>query len=260
MRYFVKLLKIVYSVFSMLVFIGLMLLLMPAVIIASFFGKLNGGNFIYRVCRIWSDIWFFCTGVFPKIIYEAEHDRTKQYIFVSNHISYFDIPMIFKVIRRQNICILGKFELSKVPIFGFIYRNAVVMVNRESTASRAKSVLQLKSVIKKGISVFIYPEGTFNITNQPLKDFYDGAFRIAIETETPIKPMLFLDTYDRMNYKSIFSITPGKCRAVFLPEVSVEGRDIDQLPILKQKVFDSMETALIKYKASWIKQTGLVGK
>ena len=59
------------------------------------------------------------------------------------------------------------------------------------------------------------------MTNKPLKEFYDGAFRLAMETHTPIKPVLFLDTYDRMNYKSMFSLTPGKCRIVYLEEISV---------------------------------------
>jgi 1-acyl-sn-glycerol-3-phosphate acyltransferase len=42
----------------------------------------------------------------------------------------------------------------------------------------------------------MFPEGTFNETNAPLKDFYDGAFRIAIETKTAVKPVLFLDAYE----------------------------------------------------------------
>ena len=80
--------------------------------------------------------------------------------------------------------------MSKVPVFGFIYRNAIVTVDRSSTGNRAKSVRILKSIIKKGISVLVFPEGTFNMTNQPLKEFYDGAFRVAIETQTPVKPVL----------------------------------------------------------------------
>ena len=49
----------------------------------------------------------------------------------------------------------------------------------------------------------VFPEGTFNMTTQPLKEFYDGAFRVAIETQTPVKPVLFLDAYSRMHYESI---------------------------------------------------------
>ena len=98
----------------------------------------------------------------------------------------------------------------------------------------------------------VFPEGTFNETGKPLKEFYDGAFRIAIEMQTPIKPVLFLDTYDRMHYKSMFSLTPGRCRIVYLDEIPVEGYTTADIAQLKQKVFYAMEAKLIQYKGSWI--------
>jgi 1-acyl-sn-glycerol-3-phosphate acyltransferase len=148
---------------------------------------------------------------------------------------------------------LGKVEMSGIPLFGFIYRKAIVAVDRSSAVNRAESVRILKSIISKGISVLVFPEGTFNMTNKPLKDFYDGAFRLAIETQTAVKPVLFLDTYDRMHYQSIFSLTPGKCRILYLEEIPVEGLQIDDVPWLKQKVYGIMEKKLIEYNVSWIK-------
>ena len=123
--------------------------------------------------------------------------------------------MIMKAIRKQHFRILGKSEMAKIPVFGFFYRNAVVMVDRSSAEKRARSVKILKSVIRKGISVVIAPEGTFNFTTKPLKEFYDGAFRIAIETQTPIKPILFLDCNDRLNNTSnAGSFSPSSARAI----------------------------------------------
>jgi 1-acyl-sn-glycerol-3-phosphate acyltransferase len=122
------------------------------------------------------------------------------------------------------------------------------MVDRESDAGRTKSVQQLKRVLAKNISVVIAPEGTFNMTNKPLKEFYNGAFKIAVETNTPIQPVLFLDAFDRLNYNSIFSLTPGRSRAVFLPEI-LPGTD---MLLLKLKVYDEMEKALVRYKVSWV--------
>ena len=98
----------------------------------------------------------------------------------------------------------------------------------------------------------MFPEGTFNETQYPLKDFYDGAFRIAIETQTPVKPVLFIDAYDRLHYKSILSLTPGISRSVFLDEISVEGLTLRDVQMLKQKTYDIMEDALVRYRASWI--------
>ena len=96
----------------------------------------------------------------------------------------------------------------------------------------------MRSILQKKISILVFPEGTFNMTHQPLKEFYDGAFRLAIETQTPIKPVLFLDTYDRLQYAKVFSLTPGKCRVVFLNEVTVAGLKISDAKNLKEKVFD----------------------
>ena len=110
----------------------------------------------------------------------------------------------------------------------------------------------MRSVLKKGISIIVFPEGTFNMTPNPLKDFYDGAFRVAIETQMPVKPILFLNTYDRMNYKSIFSLNPGKSRAIFLEEILVEGLTQKDVAMLKQKIYDLMDRKLREYKATWI--------
>ena len=143
--------------------------------------------------------------------------------------------------------------MSKVPIFGFIYRNAIVTVDRSSQANRANSVRILKSVISKGISVLVFPEGTFNMTTEPLKEFYDGAFRVAIETQTPVKPVLFLDAYRRMPYESLFLMTPGQSRIVYLEEISVKGYAATDVEKLKQEVYVIMEKKLIEYGAAWRK-------
>ena len=207
---------------------------------------------IYRLCMLWGDIWFLLVFIVHKKIVESPHDKTKQYIFVTNHISYLDSAVLVKA-YRQPVRPLGKVEMAKVPLFGFIYRKAIVTVDRSSTENRAESIRILKSIISKGISVMVFPEGTFNMTNKPLKEFYDGAFRLAIETQTPVKPVLFLDTYRRMNYKSIFSMKPGRCRIVYLTEVRVDGLKIDDVQELKRKVYKIMEEKLIAYKAAWIK-------
>jgi 1-acyl-sn-glycerol-3-phosphate acyltransferase len=233
-------------------FDAIMLVIFPFVIIASFFGRIKGGNMILRLCMLWADIWFPLIFIFPKKIFEAQHDKKRPYIFVSNHISYLDAALLVKA-YRQPIRPLGRIELSRVPVFGFIYRNAIVTVDRSSAVNRSKSVMILKSIIRKGISVMVFPEGTFNMTNKPLKEFYDGAFRVAIETQTPIKPVLFLDTYSRMHYKNILSLTPGRCRIVYLNEIPVEGLTIADLTKLKDKVYAIMENKLREYKVAWIK-------
>jgi 1-acyl-sn-glycerol-3-phosphate acyltransferase len=98
----------------------------------------------------------------------------------------------------------------------------------------------------------VFPEGTFNTTHQPLKDFYDGAFKVAIESNTAVKPVLFLDGYDRMPFEKLFSLNPGISRSVFLEEISTDGLTVEDVPLLRQKVYGLMERKLKEYNASWI--------
>lgn len=252
MRYIARPFQFLFTVYAFIPFTAFLLLIFPVVVVASFFGKIKGGNFIYKLCHAWTDFVMLMLGIFHRNIFEAPHDRSRQFVFVFNHISFLDIPVIFKAIRGQYFRVLGKAEMARVPLFGFIYKNAVVMVERDNPQKRAISVKQLKSVLKRDISIVISPEGTFNMTGKPLKEFYDGAFKIAIETQTPIKPVLILDAYDRMHYRSVFTLNPGRSRSVYLEEVSVQGLTLDDVAFLREKVYKRMEEGLIKYKASWI--------
>lgn len=223
-----------------------MMIVFPFVLIASVFG-IKGGNFIYQLCKLWAQVWYYTVGIFHKEIYEVAHNRHKQYIFVANHVSYLDIPPVVLAIH-QSFRALGKYEMVKIPIFGWIYKVAVIQVNRSNAENRAKSVRALKAALNKGLSIVMFPEGTFNETEKPLKDFFDGAFRIAIETQTPIKPLLLPDTLDRLHYSSIFSLTPGKNRVIYLEEISVEGLSAKDLDFLKQKVYHAMDEGLRRYR------------
>jgi 1-acyl-sn-glycerol-3-phosphate acyltransferase len=241
-----------YTIYALFWFILFTLLAFPLVLIFSFFGKRRGGNMIWSMAKIWADCWYFLLGIRHENIFESAYNSSGNYIFLANHISYMDIPSIFKAIRKQPVRVLGKEEIKKIPVFGYIYSQGAVMVDRGNTERRAKSVRILKSLLKHHISVFIFPEGTFNETGKPLKTFYDGAFRIAIETQTPIKPVLFLDNYTIMNYKSLLGLKHAKSRAVFLEEISPEGYTLKQISLYKKKVFDLMEDKLKFYHAAWI--------
>jgi 1-acyl-sn-glycerol-3-phosphate acyltransferase len=244
----------VYVVYAFLLFAVLMIPVFIWALFAMFFGRIRSGNMIYSACIVWADIWCFCIGINHRNIFKGKHLKHRSFIYVSNHISYLDSALIPKTLRHP-VRPLGKVEMSKIPIFGFIYKKVIVSVDRSSVANRARSVEELKAMLRNGISILVFPEGTFNMTHQPLKHFYDGAFRIAIETGTSIRPMLLLDTYDRMHYNSIFSLNPGKSRALFLEEVPVTGLTLDDVSSLRQKVYDRMEEAILHYKASWAVRT-----
>ena len=123
------------------------------------------------------------------------------------------------------------------------------MVDRSDPDKRAQSLRNLKAALEKHISIFLFPEGTFSMTEDyPLKSFYNGAFKLAIEMKVPIQPVLLIDSIDRMHYSSVFSLTPGKHRVVYLKTVEVSGYTMDKMEDLKDLVFQQMEEGLRRYR------------
>jgi len=253
MNVIVRFLQAIYCLYAFILFVTIMLILFPFVITASFFGRIRGGNAIFGICRVWAALWFPLIFIYPRRSFKVPHNRSKPYIFVINHQSLLDAALL-PAAFHQHVRPLGKVEMSKIPIFGFIYRKAIVTVDRNDATNRAQSIRILKSIIGKGISVLIFPEGTYNETKLPLKDFYNGAFRVAIETQTPIKPVLFLDACERMQHQNVFSLNPGKCRIIFLDEIPVSGLVISDTEELKWKVYEIMERRLGEYRKSNLKR------
>jgi 1-acyl-sn-glycerol-3-phosphate acyltransferase len=159
-----------------------------------------------------------------------------------------DIPPIVQL-KHQPIRPLGKFESSKIPIFGWVYRAAVIMVDRSSPEKRAKSLRNLKAALHKKTSIFIFPEGTFSMTSKkPMKSFFNGAFKLAIEMQVPIQPILMIDAVDRMHFDSVFSLTPGPNRVVYLETVDVSNYGMDDIEKLKNEVYELMDAGLKRYR------------
>jgi 1-acyl-sn-glycerol-3-phosphate acyltransferase len=241
-----KILKFLFSIYGLLTFILVMFIALPFILIGSCFG-VKGGNFIYKVCKVWAFVWYCTIGIIHKNIYEKPHNKDKQYIFVANHVSYLDIPPIVLCVQ-QAIRVLGKYEMVKIPIFGWVYKATVILVDRSSPEKRSKSVRALKAALNKGISIFLFPEGTFNESDQPLKSFFDGAFKLAIENQTPLKPLLMIDTLERMHFKSVFSLTPGYNRVVFLDEIDVSSYTINDVALLRDLTYKLMDEGLRRYR------------
>ena len=184
-----RILQLIYFLYAAILFIVLLIPVFILSVIVSFAGAVRGGNLIYNICTAWADTWFFLVGIRHTNINHKKLEKGQPYIFVANHISYLDAALVAKVIRKP-IRPLGKVELGRIPLFGFIYRKAIVSVDRSSAINRGRSIDRMKAVLRKDISILVFPEGTFNETHKPLEEFYSGAFRIAIETATPIKPII----------------------------------------------------------------------
>lgn len=122
----------------------------------------------------------------------------------------------------------------------------VILVKRDSAHNRARSMRLMWKVLHSESSIIIFPEGTFNETGAPLKDFYDGAFRLAINTQVEILPILFPDTPDRWHYSHWWKLWPGRNRAVYLDPIPVAGLELKDLPALKEQTHKTMAEELVK--------------
>jgi 1-acyl-sn-glycerol-3-phosphate acyltransferase len=243
-----KILQTIYCIYALIVFAILTLFSAIALLLLLPFGKAKLSKRIYKVCRYWAKSWYLFIGVWHKEIFESTHDFKTPHIFVANHNSYMDIPPIVQL-KHQPIRPLGKFESSKIPVFGWVYRAAVILVDRSSPEKRAKSLRNLKAALHKRSSIFIFPEGTFSMTSeQPLKSFFNGAFKLAIEMQVPIQPILMIDAVDRMHYESVFSLTPGPNRVVYLPAIDVSKYSLEDIEKLKNEVYQMMDEGLRRYR------------
>lgn len=247
MKFFMLLVRAVYAVYAAIFFLGIMFLILPGIFLASLFGRIRGGNFIFYFLRFWAHTWFPIVGIYFKRIYKTDRKDKTPCIYLVNHRSYLDAAIAVKVMRLP-FRPLGKVELSKLPFFGFIYKNSVVPVDRSNAPARARSVREMMSTLRAGVSVLMFPEGTFNKSDQPLGTFHNGAFRMAIEMQIPIKPVLYVDSGDRLPFKGLMYLNPGRCRVVFLPPIPVAGLTMADLPALKQQAFEIMEAELRKYR------------
>ncbi len=241
-----KVFHFIYVVYAFLIFFLLMFWVAFFVLIFAFFPESKSGNYIYKTCYYWAQFWFALIGIKHEIIYEKDCEVNEPVVFVANHQSYMDIPVTVHSIKSP-FRILAKSEMAKIPVFGFIYKKATIMVDRSDRSKRSQSYIELKEAIHKGLSVLVYPEGTFNETGKPLKPFYDGAFKLAVNTQTDIQPMVILDTLDRLHYSSVFSLKPGRCRTVFLAKISIDGYGKHDHEKIKTIVFDTMEAAIERY-------------
>jgi len=246
-----KILQPFYTTYAVIIFVIGLLINFPLFLLISIGNNIAARRTMYTITKFWASSWLWLTGMPLKII-GSRPPSDRWYVIVANHISYLDTVVVFSGLPVY-FRALGKIEFSKVPLFGFLYRQLVIMIDRSSKKSRARSMRIMWRVLKHESSILIFPEGTFNETGYQLKEFYDGAFRLAINTQTPVFPVIFPDTVCRWHYSAWWKLWPGQNRAVYLDPVEVNGLTLEELPALKQKVYDLMEAALIKYRGNkWV--------
>ncbi len=204
----------------------------------------KGQDLFIRIARIWMRTWLPLVGCPLKVSGKENFKKGQSYIVTCNHNSLMDIPLSCPFIPGPNKTI-AKSSFVKVPLFGFYYMKGAVLVNRKSERSRRESYDKMKAVLKKGMHMSIYPEGTRNRTTEPLKKFHDGAFKLAVETGTSIIPAILLNTKKVLPADKGFWFRPQRLEIHFLPAISSAAKTREAL---KEEVFGVMRDHYVNYQ------------
>lgn len=190
--------------------------------------------FFFKIARTWSALILYGIGCRPIIKREVVYKKGKSYMFVANHTSMSDIMLMFYATKNPFVFV-GKKELAKIPLFGYIYKRTCILVDRGNNKSRVEAFRRAETRLNEGLSVCIFPEGGVpEDLSLLLDEFKDGAFRLAIEHQIPLAPMTFHDNKKRFPY-SFFKGGPGKMRVKVHKTIATEGLTLENRKELKSE-------------------------
>jgi len=232
----------IWALWAAIVFISTMLVFMIPFLLFSYTqpDPLKTKRFILY-SRVWMTIFLTLVGCPLTVRGRKYFKKGETYIVLCNHNALLDVPVSSPGIPGGNKTI-AKIEMARIPVFGLLYKTGSVLVDRKSEASRRESFSKMKETLDMGLHMCIYPEGTRNTTDQPLKSFHDGAFRLALLTKRPIIPAIIFNSRKAMPPSKSFFLLPYRLGLHFLEPVPIQ--ETDTVEGLKQKVFDLMKDYL----------------
>jgi 1-acyl-sn-glycerol-3-phosphate acyltransferase len=182
-------------------------------------------------------------GIKVKVSGREKVDKRTPYIFMANHLSFLDGPLLFLFIPRPIRVILKK-EIFRIPVIGQGMRFVgFVPVDRKGVRGGKKSInLASRLMREKGYSYLIFPEGTRSRDGRT-QAFKRGGFFLAMEGQAPIVPITIRGTYELMPRGVIFPHR-GKVEVRFHPAVPVRDYDQNTLGALIDKVKAVIESGL----------------
>ncbi len=153
----------------------------------------------------------------------------RAYIYMSNHQSHLDIPMLYATLPSPTIRMLGKKELFDIPLWGRGLRAAeFVEVDRSNHQAAMKSIEYAGRLVKDGVSIYLAPEGTRSRDGR-IGKLKKGGFHLAIGTGAPIVPVAIKGTIGVLP-RGQRSMKTGQAVEVTIgAPIAVEGRDVDGL-------------------------------
>ncbi len=170
-------------------------------------------------------------------------DKRTPYLFMANHLSFIDGPLLF-LLSPQPIRVILKKEIFRIPVIGQGMRFVgFVPVDRKGVRGGKKSIdLASRLMREKGYSYLIFPEGTRSRDGRT-QDFRRGGFFLALESQAAICPITIGGTYELMPRGTIFP-RRGKIRVRFHPPIPVHGYDKSTMGGLMDNVRAVIESGL----------------
>ena len=183
---------------------------------------------IEKVIAVWSRLFLTIAPVHFEAEGAAGIDRSRTYVFVSNHLSSFDIPILFLSVPVP-IRYLAKKELFKIPILAQAMRRiGIVEIDRQAPGAAHASINRgVAAAVERGHSIIVFPEG-HRSKDRDLQRFRKGAFRIAIDNQLPIVPVTVHGTWDvwKPGARVMF---PGRATVVIHEAIEVAGMTHDDM-------------------------------
>lgn len=232
-----------YTFWCLLVFVIPFLLLYPFIYICI--QNKNWHPVGHKIIRFWSQVFFLLTGMIIQKDWKFRPDKKKTYVYVANHFAYLDVAAGMNLVENY-FAYVGKSSVSKVPLFGYMFDQLHIAVNRSDKDSRTKTMLRGIRALKNGRSVFIMPEGGIVSKEIPkmAQPFKDGPFIMAVENQVPIVPVTYLNNYE-INPANLFSW--GFPKVIINKEIRTEGKTSKDIEVLKKEVYDVIQGNLDKY-------------
>lgn len=225
MKVFKEIFGRIWALWATVCFLVTMIIFMIPFLAFCYFEKepLRTRRFI-SFARVWMDVFLAMIGCPLSVKGREYFQKDRNYIVLCNHNSFMDVPISSPSIPGGNKTI-AKIEMSRIPLFGMLYKSGSVLVDRKKESSRKESYGKMKEVLAMGLHMCIYPEGTRNKSALPLKNFHSGAFRLSIDTGKEIIPAIILHTRKVLPATKTFYAIPHRLEIVFMPPVSANANE-----------------------------------
>ena len=165
------------------------------------------GRAPHLIARIWAKSILIAGRIKVKVSGLSKIDPATSYIYMCNHQSNFDIPVLLAYLKVQ-FRWLAKAELFRIPLFGFAMKRAgYISIDRRDRQSAFTSLKRAAKIIREGVSVIIFPEGTRSPDGR-ISPFKKGGFVLAVDSGVPIVPVILHGTRSIMPKKQL-RIVPG---------------------------------------------------